>query len=248
VQVGVERSADVEAWRALLGELTARSGLRGDFLDAVAAGLRPWSLLEAVESQDVAAIERVDKALTAKTARATKLIDVLTASGRLHELETVRLADRPTLALKVDGGEAQPSETLSIGERCTCVLPLVFMQSATALLLDQPEDNVGNSYIYEVLIPTILERKRERQLLIATHNPNLIVLGDAERTFALAGGRWSGRLDAAGSVDEMREWIERYLEGGRKAFRKRAQRYGHLPPSTKKDEPSTPRLVEGSAS
>jgi hypothetical protein len=227
VRVILDRASDSEAARALLGEMTKGHNLRGSFLDDVAKGIRPRALLAAVEANNVAAIEAVDTSATGKTARAVKLLAALAGSDKLRALETVRLGDVATLALNVDGAH-QPADRVSIGQRCTCVLPLVLLESVAVLLLDQPEDHVDNAYVHDVLIPMLLARKQKRQIIVASLNPNIPVLGEAERIFALAGGTWSGRVDAAGNVDEMKRWIETYLEGGRAAFRKRAERYGHV--------------------
>jgi ATPase subunit of ABC transporter with duplicated ATPase domains len=238
VLVTVDRAADTEAYRALLAKATARSGIRSDLLDAVAAQVRPRALLAAVEARDLAVIERVDPLASGKTKRADVLLDWLARSEHLHELETVRLGDVVRFALTVtnaDGTtEPQPSETLSNGQRCTCVLPPVLMQSFTLLLLDQPEDQVDSGYIYRVLIPAIIAGKTDRQILIVTHDANLMVLANPERIFGLGGGRWSGRLDCFGDVEQMRGWIEAHVEGGREAFLRRAATYGHLPHATSK--------------
>ena len=60
-----------------------------------------------------------------------------------------------------------------------------------------------------------------------THNPNIPVLGDAERVFVLTSDGKQGKVSRAGTVDELKQEIELLLEGGREAFLLRKERYGH---------------------
>jgi hypothetical protein len=60
-----------------------------------------------------------------------------------------------------------------------------------------------------------------------THNPNIPVLGEAERVFVMTSTGKRAQVAAAGTVDDLRDDIERLLEGGREAFMRRMERYGH---------------------
>jgi ABC-type lipoprotein export system ATPase subunit len=72
---------------------------------------------------------------------------------------------------------------LSPGERGTLLLIfyLLLDKSDTPLIIDQPEENLDNQTVYEVLVPCIKEAKQQRQLIMVTHNPNLAVVCDAEQ-------------------------------------------------------------------
>jgi hypothetical protein len=83
--------------------------------------------------------------------------------------------------------------------------------------------------VLEVLVKTLLEAKKSRQFIFVSHNANVAVLGDAERAFELAARDRKGWIAAFGNVDEMRERLESCLEGGREAFLRRSERYGHTP-------------------
>lgn len=72
---------------------------------------------------------------------------------------------------------------LSPGERGTLLLIfyLLLDKSDIPLIIDQPEENLDNQTVYEVLVPCIKEAKKKRQLIMVTHNPNLAVVCDAEQ-------------------------------------------------------------------
>lgn len=74
---------------------------------------------------------------------------------------------------------------------------------------------------------SLREAKGGRQLVFVTHNPNIPVLGEAERIFVVTSDGQHATLARAGSVDEVKDEIEHLLEGGAEAFRQRMVRYGH---------------------
>ena len=108
------------------------------------------------------------------------------------------------------------------------------------LIVDQPDENLDNQSIFEILRGYFRDAKRRRQVIIITHNPNLVVNTDAEQIIiAQSSVRSNGMpaisyslgsleaLAAEGSLQgSVRDEICRLLEGGREAFRMREQRYG----------------------
>jgi len=138
----------------------------------------------------------------------------------------VELEDLPKIEL-LDGRDYKDSAGLSTGQRCTTILPILLLESERPLLIDQPEDNLDNRFIYETVVKSLTGAKGRRQLIFVTHNPNIPVLGDAERVFVLTSDGKHGKLSRVGTVDELKQDIELLLEGGREAFLLRKERYGH---------------------
>lgn len=109
-------------------------------------------------------------------------------------------------------------------------MPRVFAR----LGLDQPEDNLDNRFVSKTVVPMVRAEKRRRQLILATHNANIPVLGDAEQIIAIDadGEAERGRIrlepDHMGSIDSPNVAVEvrEILEGGRAAFEDRRVRYG----------------------
>jgi len=148
----------------------------------------------------------------------------LSVSGRLFELETVELIDQPKIELK-DGENYKGSQSLSTGQKCTTILPILLMESEKPLLIDQPEDNLDNRFIAETVVRNLRSVKSRRQLIFVTHSPNIPVLGDAEGMFVMESDGTSARLQKSGTVDGCRDEIVMMLEGGEEAFRQRKTRY-----------------------
>jgi hypothetical protein len=146
----------------------------------------------------------------------------------MDELLLAPEEDLPLIELRV-GKTWRPSNRLSTGQRCTCILQILLLRSAAPLLVDQAEDSLDNAFIYEVLVERFSKAKEARQLIVATLNPNPPALADADRIHVLdTDDEGCGVLTAAGTFDEVKPHVER-LEGGRKAFRARGERYGHFP-------------------
>ena len=105
---------------------------------------------------------------------------------------------------------------------------LLCAERAEPLVLDQPEDHLDAQYIARAVVRHLEAAKERRQVVLATHSPNLTVLGDAELIIPLHVEDGGGRPYDVGAVDrpETRDRVCELLEGGVEAYRKRGERYG----------------------
>jgi ABC-type cobalamin/Fe3+-siderophores transport system ATPase subunit len=135
--------------------------------------------------------------------------------------------------LIVDGKE-RALHTLSMGQRATAILLLLFALEGRLLILDQPEDDLDNRFVFEDIVTLLRSQKGlrrpelRRQVIAATHNPNIPVLGDAEEILVLAAQDERAQLLTAASIDDaaVRHHVRTILEGGEEAFIRRAEKYG----------------------
>ena len=113
-----------------------------------------------------------------------------------------------------------------MGERATAVLMLLLSQSNKPVIIDQPEEDLDSQTIYHGLIKKIVELKDNRQLIFATHNPNILVLGDCEQVLVCRLEDDNIRFKT-GSIDtkNIQQSIINIMEGGRKALEKREEIY-----------------------
>ena len=188
--------------------------------------LPPRELVRLIERS---AVSELATALEVRDEQGDWLVDRLRAAedGKLLlDLEALQLEDRPKIELR-DGGAYKDASTLSTGQKCTTILPILLLDSDRPLLIDQPEDNLDNAFIYETVVRNIGAVKAKRQLIFVTHNPNIPVLGDAECVFVTESDGQRGRLRTHGNVDTAKLEIEQILEGGAEAFLERKRRYGH---------------------
>jgi ABC-type lipoprotein export system ATPase subunit len=230
IRVRVEQFGNPDEYRDLLTQSMKGSGLRyAAIVDRAVERVPPAELAALIQREDRAGLERE---LDVDGDRATRVIIQLKDKPEVFAIETVELHDRPVLELK-DGPDYKDSASLSTGQKCTTILPILLMESERPLLIDQPEDNLDNAFVFETIVQSIGEVRGRRQLIFVTHNPNIPVLGDAARVFALRSTGRSARVSSTGSVDDVAPEIMTILEGGREAFEARRKRYGKPVPKAK---------------
>ena len=114
----------------------------------------------------------------------------------------------------------------SPGQQTAALLAFVLGYGSEPVILDQPEDDLDNTLIYELLVSRLRETKTKRQVIVVTHNPNIVVHGDAELVLSLNAAGGQSYIACHGGLQEMqvRDEICRVMEGGREAFESRYQR------------------------
>ena len=243
VKVTLTQRGDSSAYQALLSDILKGESLQrfGQHVERLTRCLRPGELVRLAEgvAQDQpqkprgdgrdheASADTIVDQLTLRSGvpreRCRSYLDALARSLRLPAVEAVDVEDEVEIRLD-DEGTSKTTEELSAGQRCTALLPIVLLESDRPLVIDQPEDCLDNRFIAKTLVASIMQVKRRRQLIFVTHNPNIPVLGWAERVFVLesSGDRTTVR---SGTVDGLRDDVEQILEGGPEAFQERARRY-----------------------
>ncbi|MEZ5384849.1 MAG: hypothetical protein R3F13_04985 [Prosthecobacter sp.] len=118
----------------------------------------------------------------------------------------------------------------SIGQQTAAVLSFLLSFGKEPLVLDQPEDDLDTRMIMSLIVEQVRHMKEDRQIIIVTHNPNIVVHGDADLVHAMVddGGQVKRDEDASGGLQEKktRQFICDVMEGGAVAFRKRFDRMG----------------------
>jgi ABC-type cobalamin/Fe3+-siderophores transport system ATPase subunit len=191
--------------------------------DRVVQAMAPEELVQVVRQQDR---QMLRERAGLNDNQAAKLLERLGDEDRLTELEAVELIDRPTIELN-DNGTWKETAVLSTGQKCTTILPILLIDSDSPLMIDQPEDNLDNRFVFETIVDSIRKVKASRQLIFVTHNPNIPVLGEAEQVFVMESDGVAGRIRNQGNVDSCQHDIVTLLEGGVDAFRRRRDRYGY---------------------
>ena len=222
IRITIVQDEDRSLYRQLVEEELKGARLKqGPVAQKIVNALWPADLVGIVKSKNATAL--VDKA-ELNPDQAEKVVSALANSGRLHDLETVELIDQPKIELN-DGGNYKDSQSLSTGQKCTTILPILLMESEKPLLVDQPEDNLDNRFISQTVVESLRKVKERRQLIFVTHNPNIPVLGDAAKVFVLESDGTVARLAKEGTVDACKAEIVTLLEGGEEAFKQRKERY-----------------------
>jgi len=125
-----------------------------------------------------------------------------------------------------DGESFKPVEQGSPGQKTAALLAFILSYGNEPLVLDQPEDDLDNHLIYDLIVTQLREIKQKRQVLVVTHNANIVVNGDAENVIALDVRSGQTRIVTQGGLQEpsIRDEICRVMEGGKEAFDQRYKR------------------------
>jgi hypothetical protein len=199
-----------------------------------------WHQVTTALAEDVQAIAGGTRALPPTQSRTAALVGVDRLTGHFFNAISRMTTSRIELATRFlmddyvrtevrdASGTFKPIEQGSLGQKATAVLSLLLAAGDQPLVIDQPEEDLDNAFIYEVVVDLLRDRKFTRQIIVATHNPNIPVNGDAEQIITVSVDERLGVIDCSGSIDlpGVKDRVNEVLEGSAEAFRLRAQRYG----------------------
>ena len=176
-------------------------------------------LTDACTGSKVAFGARFDRHLKAKHENAPEFLDRLLTWSPPDSLRVLHRV----------GGEHEEFRSIdrgSEGQRAAAMLAFLLAHGDEPLILDQPEDDLDNQLIYDLVVQQMYENKRRRQIIAVTHNPNIVVNGDAEMVNVLDFRRGQCVVLPGGSLQSpvVRDQVCNVIEGGRDALQRRYRR------------------------
>ena len=226
VRIRVMRNADHLAYQEMLvdGLKGARVRNQNEILAALMQ-LRPEQLAQLIQSNDLESFEELTHF---GPERSRKILDSFRETVDPLALEVTAIEDRISIELNVSTSgrpHFKDASDLSRGQKCTALLPILLARRDNPLIIDQPEDNLDNHFIFETVVNAVQRLKKRRQMIFITHNANIPVLAEADLVLVMNSDGRVGVVEKCGTVDECREQIIDLLEGGREAFELRSKRY-----------------------
>ena len=209
-----ESKNPVTNWQELINELDTLVGSRE-------AATPPSTPILSAAGFTAANIESLRKGLPQDTLEKNRFFNI-------HD----RIEFEFKRGLKADGTENFVSFiSASPGQQATCLLETLLSQDGAPLLIDQPEEDLDNEQIQSVS-ERIMTTKSLRQLIFVSHNANVVVNGDSELVACFKyrdqNDNTAGLISPVGSIDcgPVRETITSVMEGGKRAFELRREKYG----------------------
>ncbi|NUU54901.1 hypothetical protein HP548_12520 [Paenibacillus taichungensis] len=121
---------------------------------------------------------------------------------------------------------------ISLGQKVVAILTFIFeygkhFNDNTPLIIDQPEDNLDNQYIYKNLVNSLKQIKNNRQIIVVTHSSTIVTNADAEQVIILDSDSRNGWIEKKGYPDNdvVTKHIINYLEGGEESFKHKIGMY-----------------------
>ena len=124
------------------------------------------------------------------------------------------------------GPDGQQLQEGSPGQKTAALLAFILSYGDEPLLLDQPEDDLDNALISDLIVQQLRQTKTKRQVIVVTHNANIVVNGNAEMVLPLKAEDGQTEVQHPASIQrrKVRKSICNILEGGEKAFKQRYKR------------------------
>lgn len=120
-----------------------------------------------------------------------------------------------------------PLSNASAGQKTTTILTFLLAYGSQPLLLDQPEDDLDNRLVYDLIVARLKVAKSKRQIIVVTHNANIPVNGDSEYIVSMDSETNIIQVNQTGTMDDksIRQEICDVMEGTKDAFEMRAKKY-----------------------
>lgn len=127
-------------------------------------------------------------------------------------------------------GESETFKSISNaspGQKSAAILTLLLSHGEGPLVLDQPEDDLDNYLIYDLIVEQLLHSKDNRQIIVVTHNANIPVNGDSEQIVIMDSESKLIKVKDRGTIENsnIKDEICKVMEGGTEAFEMRSKRY-----------------------
>jgi energy-coupling factor transporter ATP-binding protein EcfA2 len=226
VRIRIMRNADNLAYQQMLVDALRGARVRNhDEIITTLMQLRPEQVAQLIQTNDCNSFEELTGF---GSERSRKILDAFRESVDPLALEVIAIEDRIGIELNVSSSgkpNFKDASDLSRGQKCTALLPILLARRDSPLLIDQPEDNLDNHFIFETVVNAVQRLKKRRQMIFITHNANIPVLAEADLVLVMNSDGRVGVVENFGTVDECREQIIDLLEGGREAFELRSKRY-----------------------
>jgi predicted ATPase len=158
-------------------------------------------------------------------------VDEKELDDEVFTLSKLEIKQTPKILYERDGAPGEDLMKVSPGTRANYVMEfIVNKDTSVPLLIDQPEDNIDSNTIAGELTKWFSALKSKRQIIVATHDPNIVVNADSENIIVcdkkgeMQFSYSYGALETKESLDS----VKKILEGGAEALERRIDKYGKI--------------------
>lgn len=203
--------------------------LQDNLIENLSSNITPSELADLVLERDC---DKIVAKAKISIEWAEKIVAKLCYWNILFELQALAKQPKPIITVRTKSTPVKeiPVLQLSDGQRHTILLTIAMLaESNVPLVIDQPEDDLDNAFIFSSIVTTLRAIKEKRQVILVTHNANIAVLGDSELILPMCRENDCGKTRDRGSIDTdaTKRCVLNILEGGPDAFLRRKEMYNH---------------------
>lgn len=228
LRLDISYAVNADDFKDELWALRSGSGIHRTDTDKVANNLMPRGFVDLVINKDIDAL--AEKAGLA-TLNAEKLINALNSKEDLSEVLALSYSvypeDIPSIQFKKDDGKYYPISEVSTGQKCTALLIIALSEGIKPVIIDQPEDSLDTTSVYEDIVMKLRDGKEKRQFILTTHNASVGVASDSDNFVVLKSTSSRGVVDCYGAIDreKVKTEVIQHLEGGPRPYNLRYRKY-----------------------
>jgi ABC-type multidrug transport system ATPase subunit len=163
--------------------------------------------------------------------KAESIIDVLLLPENLPKTLALQYESFPDDQIEIlyrkQDGSYHPLSELSMGQKADALLMIALGDSQMPVIIDQPEDALDVSSIWDDVCQRLRASKHARQFIFTTHNSSVAVASDSDQYVIMDANATSGWMSKSGSIDqlEVKDRIIEHLEGGTRSYNLKRKKY-----------------------
>ena len=217
LKLDINYAANRADFKNELWALRSASGIHRTDTDKVVDSLMPRQFVDLVINNDANTLsQKTGLALL----NAEKLIDTLNSKEDISEILSLSYSvypeDIPSIQFKKEDGKYYPISEVSTGQKCTALLIIALSEGTRPVIIDQPEDSLDTTSVYEDIVTKLRGSKEKRQFILTTHNASVGVASDSDNFIVLKSTSSRGVVDCYGAIDreKVKKEVIQHLEGG----------------------------------
>ncbi|MGD0036641.1 MAG: TrlF family AAA-like ATPase [Bacteroidota bacterium] len=228
LQLQIHKQANNKKYKDNLLKLKVRSYAEDKEIDAIVGGISVIDFVDAILKRDTRSIMSASGITEGK---AESIIEVLLRPENL--LHTLALQyesfpdDQIEILYRKQDGSYHPLSELSMGQKADALLMIALGDSQMPVIIDQPEDALDVSSIWDDVCQRLRTSKHSRQFIFTTHNSSVAVASDSDQYVIMDANATSGWMSKSGSIDQLdiKDKIIEHLEGGTRSYNLKRKKY-----------------------
>jgi len=228
LKIQVRKQAGNQKYSENLFKLKVKSYAEEKEIDAIVANVPVIEFVETIMDRN---IKKLAKAVDISEAKAENIINVLLQPDVLPQTLALQHASFPEDQIEVlyrkQDGSYHPLAELSMGQKADALLMIALGDSHMPVVIDQPEDALDLSSIWDDVCQRLRLSKHARQFIFTTHNSSLAVASDSDQFIVLEADATTGWVADTGSIEqgEIKTRVVEHLEGGPESYDLKRRKY-----------------------
>jgi hypothetical protein len=228
LRIEVRQQADNQKYSENLFKLKVKSYAEEKEIDAIVASLPVVEFIEMVIDRE---IKKLAKAADLTESKAESIINVLLQREALPSTLALQHESFPDDQIEIlyrkQDGSYHPLAELSMGQKADALLMIALGDSHMPVVIDQPEDALDLSSIWDDVCQRLRMSKHARQFVFTTHNSSVAVASDSDQFVVMDADATTGWVAESGSIDqgEIKTRVVEHLEGGPESYDLKRRKY-----------------------